>query len=70
MTCRMQRIFLFVILLGLFLGTLFPRIAFFREFVLGVGIGAVIAMALIWVPILSKLRRRVNGLIREVGVKQ
>lgn len=35
---------------------------------LGVGIGSLIALTLIWVPIVSKLRRKVNKLIDDIGV--
>lgn len=35
---------------------------------LGVGIGSLIALPLIWVPIVSKLRRKVNKLIDDIGV--
>lgn len=34
----------------------------------GVGISAVIALAIIWVPIITKLRRKINRLIDEIGV--
>ena len=34
----------------------------------GVGISTVIALAIIWVPIITKLRRKVNKLIDEIGV--
>ena len=36
--------------------------------VLGLSISSVIAMALVWVPIITKLRRKVNKLIDEIGV--
>lgn len=35
---------------------------------LGVGIGSLIALTLIWVPMVSKLRRKVNKLIDDIGV--
>ena len=34
----------------------------------GVGISVVIALAIIWVPIITKLRRKINRLIDEIGV--
>jgi hypothetical protein len=34
----------------------------------GVAISAVIALAIIWVPIITKLRRKINRLIDEIGV--
>ncbi len=35
----------------------------------GIGIGALFALTLIWVPIISRLRRKVNQLIDEIGIK-
>lgn len=35
---------------------------------LGVGVSSLIALAIIWVPIVNKLRRKVNKLIDDIGV--
>uniref|UniRef100_UPI0040564B46 DUF2812 domain-containing protein n=1 Tax=Alistipes sp. TaxID=1872444 RepID=UPI0040564B46 len=35
----------------------------------GIGIGSLFALTLIWVPIISRLRRKFNQLIDEVGIK-
>ena len=37
--------------------------------VTGIGIGAVTALAIIWVPIMNKLRKRMNALVDEVAIK-
>ena len=34
----------------------------------GCAISAIITLAILWVPILRKLRRKVNQLIDEIGV--
>lgn len=70
MACRLLRVFTFAMLLGLVGGSVFPRALFLREFAAGIGVGALVAVSFIWVPVLQKLRRRMNGLIRENGVKQ
>lgn len=36
--------------------------------ILGVSVGSLIALAIIWVPIVNKLRRKVNKLIDDIGV--
>ena len=35
---------------------------------LGVGVGSLVALVIIWVPIVNKLRRKVNKLIDDIGV--
>lgn len=69
--CRLLRIFMVQIML-------FSMVELFvenqhiveacRGAMAGIGIGSVIALALIWVPIVKKLRRQVNKLIDEIGV--
>lgn len=36
--------------------------------ILGVSVGSLIALTIIWVPIVNKLRRKVNKLIDDIGV--
>lgn len=43
---------------------------FFEGMTLGVGIGALFALTLIWIPIITKLRKRMNALIDEIAIKQ
>lgn len=69
--CRLLRIFLVAILLLAMVDLFVQRaevINFCEGMMLGIGIGAVVALNLIWVPIIRKLRRRINKLIDEIGV--
>lgn len=69
--CRLLRIFMVQIMI-------FSMVELFvenqhvieacRSAMAGIGIGSVIALTLIWVPIVKKLRRQVNKLIDEIGV--
>ena len=69
--CRLLRIFMVLIMLFSMV-ELFVEdpgiIDFSRGMMAGIGIGSVIALTLIWVPIVKKLRRQVNKLIDEIGV--
>lgn len=69
--CRLLRIFMVQIMLFSMV-ELFVEdpgiIDFSRGMMAGIGIGSVIALTLIWVPIVKKLRRQVNKLIDEIGV--
>ena len=69
--CRLLRIFMVLIMLFSMV-ELFVEdpgiIDFSRCMMAGIGIGSVIALTLIWVPIVRKLRRQVNKLIDEIGV--
>lgn len=69
--CRLLRVFMVMILL-LSLVELFTQnyavIDFCDGVMGGIGIGAVIALSIIWVPIIRKLRRQMNKLIDEIGV--
>lgn len=69
--CRLIRIFMVMILL-LSLVDWFTTnavvVGICEDLMAGIGIGAVVAFALIWVPIIRKLRRQVNKLIDEIGV--
>ena len=69
--CRLLRIFMVLIMLFSMV-ELFVEdpgiIDFSRCMMAGSGIGSVIALTLIWVPIVKKLRRQVNKLIDEIGV--
>lgn len=69
--CRLLRIFMVLIflfsLVELFVSD--PDVVDFSEGVMaGIGIGSVVALSIIWVPIIRKLRRQVNKLIDEIGV--
>ncbi len=69
--CRLLRVFMALILI-LSLVDWFTTnaavVGICEDLMAGVGIGSVIALSLIWVPIVRKLRRQVNKLIDEIGV--
>jgi len=66
------RIFVGIVLVLILLQVLMSANVRVVEFcggaMLGVGIGSLIALAIIWVPIVNKLRRKVNKLIDDIGV--
>ena len=35
----------------------------------GIGIGAIFALTIVWVPLMDSLRKKMNALINEIGVK-
>lgn len=70
--CNLLRIFAIIIILLSSLQSIASGNVWLYDFcggvVLGLSISSVIAMALVWVPIITKLRRKVNKLIDEIGV--
>ena len=70
--CNLLRIFagiMLVISLLLMLMSDNVRVTeFCNGVMLGVGVSSLIALAIIWVPIVNKLRRKVNKLIDDIGV--
>lgn len=62
-------IVLVLILLQVFLSDNSSLAEFCNGVILGVGVGSLIALVLIWVPIVNKLRCKVNKLIDDIGVK-
>lgn len=61
-------IVLVLILLQAFLSDNSSVAEFCNGVILGVGVGSLIALVLIWVPIVNKLRCKVNKLIDDIGV--
>lgn len=61
-------IVLVLILLQVFLSDNSSVAEFCNGVILGVGVGSLIALVLIWVPIVNKLRCKVNKLIDDIGV--
>lgn len=61
-------IVLALILLQVFLSDNSSVAEFCNGVILGVGVGSLIALVLIWVPIVNKLRCKVNKLIDDIGV--
>ena len=68
--CSLLRIFAGIMLALILLQALIHTgvMDFCNGAMYGVGIGALIALAIIWVPIITKLRRKVNKLIDDIGV--
>lgn len=44
--------------------------ALFEGVIMGIGVGAIIAITLIWVPLINSLRKKMNSLIAEIGIKR
>ena len=42
---------------------------FLHGITLGIGIGTVLSVTFVWVPVLTSLRKRINTLIDEIGIK-
>lgn len=70
--CNLLRIFAGIMLvLSLLLMLMSDNVRvteFCNGVMLGVGVSSLIALAIIWVPIVNKLRRKVNKLIDDIGV--
>ena len=70
--CNLLRIFAIIIILLSLVQSMASGNVWLYDFcggvVFGISISSVIAMALVWVPIITKLRRKVNKLIDEIGV--
>ena len=69
--CRLLAIFAIIVaicLVGMGLSSVDAMHDFFEGVVFGVSTSALIILALIWVNIINKLRRKVNHLIEDVGV--
>lgn len=41
----------------------------FRGVTMGIGIGSLFAFTLIWVPVLTKIRKKMNALVDEIAIK-
>lgn len=69
---NLLRIFAGIVLVLILLQAFLPDNSSVAEFcngvILGVGVGSLIALVLIWVPIVNKLRSKVNKLIDDIGV--
>lgn len=69
---NLLRIFAGIVLVLILLQAILSDNSSVAEFcngvILGVGVGSLIALVLIWVPIVNKLRCKVNKLIDDIGV--
>ena len=70
--CNLLRVFVAIILVLIILQMLMSNNVRVTEFcngvMLGVGVSSLIALVIIWVPIVNKLRCKVNKLIGDIGV--
>ena len=41
-----------------------------QSVITGMGVGTIIALTAIWIPIMNKLRKKMNALIREITIKR
>lgn len=66
---------IFAVMIAIFIVALcvvsHPEIsALFEGVIMGIGEGAIIAITLIWVPLINSLRKKMNSLIAEIGIKR
>lgn len=66
---------IFAVMIAIFIVALcmvsHPEIsALFEGVIMGIGSGAIIAITLIWVPLINSLRKKMNSLIAEIGIKR
>ncbi len=69
--CKLLKIFAAVVIicsLGQMLSSNYAIRELFGGIMLGSSTSAIVVLAILWVPILRKLRRKVNQLIDEIGV--
>ena len=63
-----------VLLCGVILAQVFVTnhelLSVFEGVMIGIGTSAVIAVTIIWMPMLNQLRKKMNGLISEIGIKR
>lgn len=66
---------IFAVMIAIFIVALcvvsHPEIsALFEGVIMGTGVGAIIAITLVWVPLMNSLRKKMNSLIAEIGIKR
>ena len=69
--CNLLRLFAGIMVILILLQLLSNNVSlseFCSGVMLGVGVSSLIALVIIWVPIVNKLRRQVNKLIDDIGV--
>jgi hypothetical protein len=70
--CNLLRILAGIMLILILVQTLMSNNIIVTEFcngaMLGVGVGSLVALVIIWVPIVNKLRCKINKLIDDIGV--
>lgn len=69
MLLRIFSVVLVITILGQLLFNNYRVVDFFRGMTMGIGIGALLGVTLIWTPIINKLRKRMDSLIDEIAIK-
>ena len=58
-----------IAIIGMLIVDTQPYVDFLHGIALGTGIGTVLSVTFVWVPIITSLRKRINTLIDEIGIK-
>lgn len=66
---RLLRTFAILIFVDILVMCLIGYSDILASIVCGIGIGAIFALTIVWVPLMDSLRKKMNTLINEIGVK-
>ena len=66
---RLLRTFAILIFVDILVMCLIGHSDILASIVCGIGIGAIFALTIVWVPLMDSLRKKMNTLINEIGVK-
>ena len=66
---RLLRTFAILIFVDILVMCLIGHSDILASIVCGIGIGAIFSLTIVWVPLMDSLRKKMNTLINEIGVK-
>ena len=66
---RLLRTFAILIFVDILVMCLIGHSDILASIVNGIGIGAIFALTIVWVPLMDSLRKKMNTLVNEIGVK-
>ena len=66
---RLLRTFAILIFVDILVMCLIGYSDILASIVCGIGIGAIFALTIVWVPLMDSLRKKMNTLVNEIGVK-
>ena len=66
---RLLRTFAILIFVDILVMCLIGYSDILASIVNGIGIGAIFALTIVWVPLMDSLRKKMNALVNEIGVK-
>jgi hypothetical protein len=66
---RLLRTFAILIFIDIVVMSVIGYSDILASIVNGIGIGAIFALTIVWVPLMDSLRKKMNALINEIGVK-